>query len=294
MDARKEAICLIGGLFSTVRDPDRRGIRTISLSDIRAICAKTKLLQVEIEIACLEHEVIPLRYLRNMGTVGIEGQLKLLRSTVAVCGAGGLGGAIIELLARQGVGRLVIIDNGRFVENNLNRQILATESDLRRTKVKVAEERVKKINSAVRVTPLKKFIDATNIMEFISGANVVMDGLDSLATRLLVAGACQELKIPFVHGAIAGFSGQVMTIFPGDKGLPAIYGPDMDKAAHGLEILTGNPPATPAIIAAWEVQEAVKIITGAGTPLRNRLLFLDFAQGSFEEIPLREEPDGHS
>jgi molybdopterin/thiamine biosynthesis adenylyltransferase len=109
-----------------------------------------------------------------------------------------------------------------------------------------------------------------------------------------VAGACQELKIPFVHGAIAGYSGQVMTIFPGDKGLPAIYGPDMGKAAHGLEILTGNPPATAALIAAWEVQEAVKIITGVGKPIRDRLLFLDFAEGSFEEIPLQQEPDGHS
>ncbi len=288
MDARKEAIRLTAGLFSTARDPAGRGIRTISLGDIRTICAKTKLPQVEIEISCLEHEIIPLRYLRNMGTIGIEGQLKLLRSTVAVCGAGGLGGAIIELLARQGVGRLVIVDNGRFVENNLNRQILATESDLRRSKVKVAEERVKKINSAVMVTPLKKFVDATNVMEFIKAANVVMDGLDSLATRLLVAGACQELKIPFVHGAIAGFSGQVMTVYPGDKGLTAVYGPDLDKATFGLETVTGNPPATAAIIAAWEVQEAVKIITGAGTPVRNRLLFLDFAEGSFEEVPLRQ------
>ena len=121
-----------------------------------------------------------------------------------------------------------------------------------------------------------------------------MDGLDSLPTRLLVAKACNELKIPFVHGAIAGFSGQVMTIYPDDKGLPAVYGPDMDRAAYGLETLTGNPPATAAIIAAWEVQEAVKIITGVGRPIRDRLLFLDFAEGSFEEIPLQEGSDGLS
>ena len=294
MDARKESLCLIGEFFNTSRDPAGRGVRTIRLSDIKAICAKTKLLQVEVEISCLQYGIIPLRYLRNIGTVGIEGQLKLLRSTVAICGAGGLGGTIIELLARQGVGHLVIIDNGRFMENNLNRQIMATESDLRRSKVKVAAERVKKINSTVRVTTVNKFIEAANIMDFIGGANVVMDGLDSLTTRLLVAEACHKLKIPFVHGAIAGFNGQVMTVCPGDKSLSAIYGPDMDKAAHGLETLTGNPPATPAIIAAWEVQEAVKIITGVGKPIRNRLLFLDFAEGSFEEIPLQEVPDGLS
>jgi molybdopterin/thiamine biosynthesis adenylyltransferase len=294
MDAHKEAVCLIGGRFGAGRDTAGRGIRTISLSDIRAICARTKLLQVEIEITCLEQAVIPMRYLRNIGTVGIGGQLKLLRSTVAICGAGGLGGTIVELLARQGVGHLVIIDNGRFVENNLNRQLLATETDLRKSKVKVATERVRKINSGVRVTPINRFIEADNIVDFISGANVVMDGLDSLPARLLVAKACDRLKIPFVHGAIAGFSGQVMTVCPGDKGLSAVYGPDIDKAAYGLETLTGNPPATPAIIAAWEVQEAVKVITGIGTPIRNRLLFLDFAEGSFEDIPLQQGQDGLS
>ena len=294
MDALKRADRLINELSTTSKNRNGRRFCIITLSNIQTICAKTKLQQLEVEISCLEHEVIPLRYLRNIGTIGIAGQLKLLRSTIAICGAGGLGGTIIELLARQGVGHLVIIDNGRFVENNLNRQILATESDLRKSKVKVAAARVKKINSTVRVTPLNKFIEAANIMDFISGANVVMDALDSLTTRLLVAGACDKLKIPFVHGAIAGFSGQVMTVCPGDRGLSAIYGPDMDRAAYGLETLTGNPPATPAIIAAWEVQEAVKIITGIGKPIRNRLLFLDFAEGSFEEIPLHQVSDGLS
>jgi molybdopterin/thiamine biosynthesis adenylyltransferase len=294
MDARQQAIRLISGLCITGKDSRGQRISTISLKDIGAVHFKTRLPLAAIEIASLEQAIIPTRYLRNIGTVGIDGQLKLLRSTVAICGAGGLGGTIIELLARQGVGHLVIIDNGRFVENNLNRQILATESDLRKSKVKVAAERVRMINSTVRVTPLNKFIDAANIMHFISGANVVMDGLDSLPTRLLVAEACAKLKIPFVHGAIAGFSGQVMTICPGDKGLSAIYGPDMDKAAYGLETLTGNPPATPAIIAAWEVQEAVKIITNIGTPIRNRLLFLDFAEASFEEIQLQQESNGLS
>ena len=294
MDALKQADRLIHELCVTGKDPGGRRIRTITLSNIRTICAKANLLQLEIEIACLERSVIPMRYLRNIGTVGIAGQVKLLRSSAAVCGAGGLGGTIIELLARQGVGHLVIIDNGRFVENNLNRQITATESDLRRSKVKVAAERVHQINSAVKVTPVNRLLEASNVMELIAGADVVLDGLDSLATRLLVAGACNKLKLPFVHGAIAGFSGQLMTICPGDKGLAAIYGPDMDKAAYGLETLTGNPPATPSIIAAWEVQEAVKIITGIGTPIRNKLLFLDFAEGSLEEIPLQQGPDGIS
>jgi molybdopterin/thiamine biosynthesis adenylyltransferase len=261
-------------------------VRLISLADSRSVASHLGLTPLQAEIACLENGVVPMRYLRNMGTVGMEGQLKLLRSTVAVCGAGGLGGTVIELLARQGVGRLVIIDNGRFVENNLNRQIMSDEEVLRKSKVKVAAGRVRRINSAVLVKALNTYIDDCSVDELLSGADAVVDALDNLDTRLVVEAACRRFKIPFVHGAIAGFGGQLMTVLPGDKGLAAIYGSGPGREACGIEAVTGNPPATPAIIAAWEVQEVVKLITGIGTPLRNRLLLLDFTDGSLEEISL--------
>jgi molybdopterin/thiamine biosynthesis adenylyltransferase len=264
--------------------PDKKKIRVIDLRGVRFISSKKRIPPREIEISCLEQNIIPIRYIRNIGTIGIEGQLKLLCSTVAVCGVGGLGGTIIELLARQGIGHLVIIDNDKFAENNLNRQIMATEGDLKKSKVKVAATRIKKINSAVTVTAVNKKIDSKNVKNLIKDAGVVIDGLDNLMTRQTVADACNKLKIPFVHGAIAGFNGQLMTIFPGDKGLSAICGPCTDENACGIETHTGNPAATPAVIAAWEVQEAIKIITGIGNPIRNRLIFLDFADGTFDEI----------
>jgi molybdopterin/thiamine biosynthesis adenylyltransferase len=145
---------------------------------------------------------------------------------------------------------------------------------------------VQKINSATAVTAINKAINAQNVESIIKNSAVVLDGLDNLTDRLVVAGTCNRLNIPFVHGAIAGFSGQLMTIFPGDKGLRAICGPCADENNCGVETLTGNPAATAAIVAAWEVQEAVKIITGIGEPIRNRLLFLDFAGGVIDEIPL--------
>lgn len=264
--------------------PDKKKMRVIDLRGVRFISSKKRIPPREIEISCLEQNIIPIRYIRNIGTIGIEGQLKLLCSTVAVCGVGGLGGTIIELLARQGIGHLVIIDNDKFAENNLNRQIMATEGDLKKSKVKVAATRIKKINSAVTVTAVNKKIDSKNVKNLIKDAAVVIDGLDNLMTRQTVADACNKLKIPFVHGAIAGFNGQLMTIFPGDKGLSAICGPCTDENACGIEAHTGNPAATPAVIAAWEVQEAIKIITGIGNPIRNRLIFLDFADGTFDEI----------
>jgi molybdopterin/thiamine biosynthesis adenylyltransferase len=264
--------------------PDKQKMRVIDLQRVRLISSKKKVTRREVEIFCLESNVVPVRYLRNIGTIGIEGQLKLLRSTVAVCGAGGLGGTIIELLARQGIGHLVIIDNGKFEENNLNRQIIATESDLNKSKVKVGAARIKKINSAVTITAVNIKINSKNVKSLIKDMDVVIDGLDNLKTRRIVARACDELKIPFVHGAIAGFSGQLMTIFPGDKGLNAICGLSPNEC--GIETHTGNPAATAAVVAAWEVQEVIKIITGIGTPLRNRLIFLDFADGTFDEISL--------
>ena len=277
---------LIRKLCKNLVTPDKKKMRVIDLQSVRLISSKQKVTRREVEVFCLEKNVVPIRYLRNMGTIGIEGQLKLLRSTVAVCGAGGLGGTIIELLARQGIGHLVIIDNDKFVENNLNRQIIATESDLRKSKVKVAAARVKKINSAVLISAVNRTINSKNIKEMVIDASVVLDGLDNLKTRRIVACACDELKIPFVHGAIAGFSGELMTIFPGDKGLNDIWDLSADENGCGIETYTGNPAATAAVIAAWEVQEAIKIITGIGTPVRNRLIFLDFADGTFDEISL--------
>jgi molybdopterin/thiamine biosynthesis adenylyltransferase len=262
MDIRADTAKLVRRYSKRAVTGSGQKIRLISLADSRSVASQLGLTPLQAEIACLENGVVPMRYLRNMGTVGMEGQLQLLRSTVAVCGAGGLGGTVIELLARQGLGRLVIIDNGRFVENNLNRQILSDEDVLRKSKVKVAAGRVRRINSAVVVKALNTYIDDCSVDELLSGADAVVDALDSLETRLVVEAACRRFKIPFVHGAIAG------------------------RKARGIEAVTGNPPATPAIIAAWEVQEVVKLITGIGTPLRNRLLLLDFTDGSLEEISL--------
>jgi molybdopterin-synthase adenylyltransferase len=286
MISDQAAAKLIRELCINRAGPGNKKVRVIDMQRVRFIAGRKKIALRDVEISCLEDDVIPLRYLRNIGTIGLAGQLKLLRSTVAVCGAGGLGGTIIELLARQGVGNLVIIDKGRFVESNLNRQIISLESNLRQSKVRVAAARVDKINSATVVTAINKTISSLNVEKIIKNSAVVLDGLDSLADRMIVANACNKMKIPFVHGAIAGFSGQLMTIFPGDKGLSAICGPCTDENQCGVETLTGNPAATAAIVAAWEVQEAVKIITGIGEPIRNRLLFLDFAGGVIDEIPL--------
>jgi molybdopterin/thiamine biosynthesis adenylyltransferase len=277
---------LISAYCKTAASPSGQNVNIIDRQSVNQIASETGTSLLDTEIACLKRSVIPLRYLRNIGTIGIEGQLKLLRATVAVCGLGGLGGTICELLARQGIGHLIITDQDNFEENNLNRQIMATENDIGKPKVEMTAARIGQINSAVIVTMLHESIDVINIKKMIDKADAVLDGLDNFATRRVVVDACRDLNIPFVHGAIAGFYGQVMTIYPGDKGIDAICGPSSANGSAGLEKIVGTPSATPFIIAAWQVQEAVKVITGIGQPIRHRLLLLDFESSIVDDVHL--------
>lgn len=241
----------------------------------------------EVECAALTAGIIPGRYLRNVGTVGISGQLRLLNATVAVVGCGGLGGLVVELLARMGVGTLVLVDGDVFEDNNLNRQLLCTEADLGKPKVMAAYERILAINAAVEVRCHALRLTAENAATLLSGADVVVDALDNLSSRFALEQAARELGVPLVHGAIAGFLGQVMTIFPGDPGLAEVYGPAGTRE-RGVEVETGNPAATPALVASFQVQEVVKLLTGVGEPLRRRLLYLDAASGEVYTLNLGE------
>jgi len=265
-------------------DADGNKCPAIGLKALTSIAREQKISVRDTEITALKNGIVPWRYLRNIGTIGLEGQLKLLQSSVAVVGAGGLGGTIIELLARHGIGHIIIIDNDRFTEQNLNRQLMSTEKNLGKYKAVVAAKRVAQINSAVTVNTFLEKLTTENARRLLKDATVVADALDNLPSRFAVEDACRNLGIPLVHGAIAGFLGQLTTIFPEDAGLRSIYGSAGRFPEQGIETKIGNPSATPSIIAAWQVQEIVKIITGIGKPLRNQLLILDTVEGTADKI----------
>jgi molybdopterin/thiamine biosynthesis adenylyltransferase len=204
-----------------------------------------------------------------------------LESTVAIVGCGGLGGWIIEGLARMGVGHLILIDGDTFGENNLNRQALCTEANLGQLKTEAARERIARVNAATEVTVHPVMADEESMREMLASADVVVDALDTLPTRLVLQKVVQSLGIPVVHGAIGGYVGQVMTVFPDDEGLYALYGRG-DVPEQGIEAQLGNPAATPMMVAAWQIQEVIKILLGTGEPLRNRLLFMDAESGVVE------------
>ncbi len=259
---------------------------SISVKQIKEIAGKFQLPSRKIEISALQNNIIPERYQRNLGVISPSEQVKLLQSKVVIIGAGGLGGTVLELLSRMGIGELIIADKDIIEDSNLNRQILSNEINLGQNKAEVAIRRVKEINSSVEITGYSVFIDSKNVKKFIKDAEVVVDALDNLPSRFVLQRSCQDLKIPLVHGAIAGFNGQLTTIFPQDKGLELIYGSDRDLPEHGSEATLGAPTMTPALIASLEAQEVIKILLKRGKLFRNRLLYLDIENGTIEILNL--------
>jgi molybdopterin/thiamine biosynthesis adenylyltransferase len=236
----------------------------------------------EVEAAALTGGLLPARYQRNRRTLSTADQLKLLRSTAAVVGCGGLGGYAIEQLARLGVGRLVVIDPDRFEEHNLNRQLLSSLENLGRPKVEAAASRVAAINPAVAVLQEQVALGAANGPGLLAGVDVVIDALDNIPSRLELAGACHALGVPLVHGAIGGWYGHVATQFPGERTIEKLYAGS--TGAKGVEQELGNPSFTPGLVASLQVAEACKVLLGVGLPLRGRHLHLDLWSMEVVEI----------
>ena len=261
-------------------------IPVISVSEIKRIARDFNLPPREVEIAALLEEIIPARYRRNFNTITFAEQITLLISKISVVGCGGLGGNIIELLARLGVGTILTIDGDIFQESNLNRQILCTERDLGREKIATAVEKIKYINSSICIQPHSQFIDAENISNIIWNSDVVVDALDSISSRFILERACKELKIPFIHGAINGFQGQVSTIFPEDKGLAAIYGSEEKFQKLSPDNQASVLSVTPSLVASLQVTEVIKVLLMKGNLLRNKLLLINLEKNDFNTVEI--------
>jgi len=212
------------------------------------------------------------RYAKNSQMLSVDEVAHLHLKKVCVIGCGGLGGYIIEMLGRIGVGHLTVIDGDVFDISNLNRQLLSTEDGIGISKAEAAGTRLKTVNSEIKVTAHTVFVDEKNVNALIQGHDVIVDALDSIEARKWVAKACTELSIPFVHGAIAGWYGQVSTIFPGDNTLEKLYHAQSGK---GDEVQLGNPSFTPALVASIQVSEVIKLLIDRGDVLRNQVMHID-------------------
>ena len=217
------------------------------------------------------------RYDRNMPAISPEQQKSLRIKRVLVAGCGGLGGYIIEHLARVGVGRLTAVDGDVFTVSNLNRQLLSTTRTLGAPKARSARERAGLVNPEVAVTAIDEYLTADNADAIVRGHDVIVDALDSGGARLLLAGAASRAGVPLVSGAIAGWRGRVFVVMPGDDA-SFLWSGGADPAAFG------NLPFTAAVAASIEAAEAVKLLLGIPGILTGRMIEFDLEAGRWDEI----------
>lgn len=219
------------------------------------------------------------RYARNIPAL-TEAECALLRTKrVAVIGCGGLGGYLIELLTRMGIGHIVAVDGDMFEESNLNRQLLSEVSLLGTNKAEAAAARVRQVNPQVAVTAITAFLDERNVSSLIQGCDAVLDALDNIASRRILAAACGEMGIPYIYGAISGWIAQAAVSMPGDDLIEILY-PEgtvlSDKSVLSF---------TPALCASMQAALCVKLLTGRSVET-GIIYYFDLLNQEFETIPL--------
>ncbi|OEH86125.1 thiamine biosynthesis protein ThiF [Desulfuribacillus stibiiarsenatis] len=270
---------IIRGRLEQAAATDSKG-KLLSWEDHILIAKDSRVSVRKIEHIALQNGIMPAKYQRNRNTITIEEQLKLFQSKVAVVGCGGLGGYVIEELTRLGVGTLTLIDPDIFEEHNLNRQVLSSVKDLKSYKAKVAAKRVKQINPAVKVRPIVDYYSLVNGKENFEDVDLVIDALDNISTRLDLAQTCKDISVPLIHGAIAGWFGQVTTQYPEEHTIEKWYGRVKEK--KGIEGVLGNPSFTPAVVASIQVAEACKVLLDKGETLRNKVMSINLLDMEFE------------
>lgn len=217
------------------------------------------------------------RYARQvmLPEIGISGQQALAQASVLIVGAGGLGSPIALYLCTAGIGRIGLVDGDTVSESNLQRQVLYTEKETGKSKVECARAALSERNGACRIDTYPHFLTEENAADIITPYDIIVDGCDNYATRYLIDDWCHRLQKPYVYGSIEGFRGQV-SVFDGDRGKRyAQLFPDRATLSSRHAVPAGVIGPTPGTIGSIEAAEVIKLITGCGEPLYNKLFTID-------------------
>lgn len=218
------------------------------------------------------------RYERNIPALTEEECLVLREKRVLVVGCGGLGGHILDQLARIGVGHIRVVDGDVFEATNLNRQLLSSVPLMGVRKAKAAADHVVRINPDVAVEAVEEFLTEQNVSALLTGCDIVMDALDNIPSRKLLAFACEKAGIPYIYGAIQGWVAQAAVSLPGDGLINTLYPEDIvirDKSVLSF---------TPALCASLQTSLCVKLLVGR--PVETGTVFyFDLSDLGFEKIP---------
>ena len=234
------------------------------------------------------------RYQRHvlLPEVGVAGQAKLLASKVLLLGAGGLGSAAALYLAAAGVGTIGIVDMDEVDASNLQRQILHNIDRIGDRKVDSAKKTLTMLNPDVNVVTYDTRLEASNILDIISGYDVIVDGADNFPSRYVLNDASVKLGIPVVHGSIFRFEGMV-TVFDPKNG-PTYR--DMVPQPPPAELAPSCAEAgvlgvLPGIVGSIQALETIKLLLAIGESLVGRILSIDTTEMSFHTFKLRADPD---
>lgn len=227
------------------------------------------------------------RYLRQREANPDFDQEKLGKARVLIVGVGGLGCISAQYLAAAGVGRLTLCDFDTVSLSNLNRQILYTDQDVGLSKIRIAIEKLRKVNPTIKITGIdNKF--GTKMPTALLQQDLILDCLDNFQDRLNLMQFAVNNKIPMVHAAIHGFSGQFLFFEPDKSACIACALSDVTSPSGGSSPAIG-PCA--GVMGSMQALESIKYLLGLGSLYTNRLLFFDGLRGEFEEMTLRRDPD---
>lgn len=220
---------------------------------------------------------------RIMEQIGEKGQEKLGRSTVAVVGCGGLGSPALTYLACAGIGKLVIIDFDEVSETNLNRQFLYGIKDVGRPKAICAKERLLDMNDEIEIDVFHEKLTEENMGKIIDSADVVIDCVDNLETRILLGRASMKRNIPLVEAGVQGFYGWIMSIGRRSACLECMGFEEKTIKRPGPIIGT-----TAGVIGTLQANECIKIILGMEGTLFGTMLQYDGISGSMDRIEIQK------
>jgi molybdopterin/thiamine biosynthesis adenylyltransferase len=223
--------------------------------------------------------------------IGIIGQKKILSSKVLIVGAGGLGSPVAEFLARAGIGSLGVVDDDKVSLSNLHRQSLYNTSDIGKFKVKIAKDRIKKINPNTKVTIYKVRLNNDNSKKIIEDYDYVVDGSDNFITKFLLNDYCLKLKKTLVTGAISKFDGHIFTFDFKNKKIPCLrcFFQESNISDDLLNCESEGILGTVAgIVGTIQANEIIKKILNIGMGLDGYIFILDLLHLKFRKVRLKK------
>lgn len=259
--------------------PDGKTISILTVRAVEAFATAEGTPLLEIEKAALEQDILPERYVRNFSLISMKDQHKLLCSKVFVVGLGGLGGHVVEQLARLGVGTIVGADGDFFEPTNLNRQLNATFESLGEKKAKRAERRLRCVNPTINFIGVDHFLRGDALIDYAKHVDIVVDCLGGLDTRLDLQQAASVCNIPMVTAAVAGLSGYVGTVMPGKTGPAELIG-----SGGAAEDVLGTPAPAVAMAASLQANEVLKTL--CWNKPSESYLFYDLMDMNFQNVTL--------